>query len=272
VKRVLIFVLLCASSVRCQTIQVAGGASTLFGAEGGSVTLYTGDRNDTVGVGVVNGRLVAGANSEFMFRGWDVTAGDKQLFLATQQVGLSTVMRGVNAQKKTDNSQLDIFIGAVGTAYSAPYFSGETANEFGTGFAYSRKFQNVTLTTVEAFTRGKPTTLQGVVYHTHGLVLQGTAGLLERRAYLVAQGTLKFSHESFDAGRQTLIWQGLQTTVTSGSVSAWGGPIDGHASAYKSSTTQGETAGVGVHAGILQLHGDIFSSPGQRVLSGCPNS
>jgi len=139
-KQFLILVLLFAHPALCQTIQVAGGASSLFNAEGGSMTLYTQGRESTLGVGISNGRLVAGANTKFIFHQWDVTAGDKQLFLATQQLGLSTVMRGIEAQRKSDKSSFVLFVGAVGQSYSAPFFSGATAKRFGTGFQYTKKF------------------------------------------------------------------------------------------------------------------------------------
>jgi hypothetical protein len=266
-KRLLILGLLFAGSAHAQTIQVAGGASTLFGAEGGSVTLYTADTNSTFGVGVSNGRLVAGANSEFLFHGWGTTVGDKQIFLATQQLGLSTVMRGVEAQRKSDTHTLSVFVGAVGQSYSAPFFSGMTAKEFGAGVNYARKFSHFDLSTVEALTGGKATALEGVVFHWRGLNLQGTAGVLESKKYLIGQGTWRLQHASFDAGRQTLVWNGERSTVVSASASAWAGPMDGHASLFRSQRAAGENAGIGLHVGALTLRGDSFWSRQQHTLT-----
>jgi hypothetical protein len=269
VNRLLILVLLFTGSISAQTtIQVAGGASTLFNAEGGSVTMYTNGMNSTVGAGVVDGHFVAGANTEFLWRGWDVTAGDKSVFLTTEQVGLSTVVRGVSASRKNDTSDLSVFSGAVGQIFTSPYFQGVQAKEFGTGIQYTRKFTNVDLTTVEAWTNGKPTTLQGVIYHWRGLVLRGTAGLLERQTYFVGQGTWKISHASFDVGRQTYLWQNMRSTVTNGNVSTWFGPVDGHGGVFRSSTTQGENVGAGLHLGPLTFRSDEFWSRNQRTLSG----
>src|SRR5260370_317449 len=202
-----------------ETIGLQGGASSLFNAQGGSVTLFTQNMNETLGVGVSNGRLVAGASSEFLSHGWDLTVGDKQLFLTTQQLGLSTVMRGVEAHRKNDKSTLAVFVGAVGQSYSAPFFSGATAKEFGTGFQYTRKFEpnnrktacrgfgcptrsgTFELSTVGAYTNGKLTALEGATYRWKGLVLQGTAGLLEKRSYFIGQATERFRHASCDSGR-----------------------------------------------------------------------
>src|SRR5882762_4532312 len=226
--RLLLITLLTTSPVLAQTISVSGGASSMFNASGGSVAIYTAGTNETFRIGVSNGRLVAGASSEFLFHGFDTTVGDKQLFLSTQQVGLSTVLRGLEAKKK----DFTFFVGAVGQSYSTPYFSGVAAKDFGTGFQYTKKFEPATgkkksgcrgvgcytnhgtfeLSTVVAYTGNKPTALQGVVYHWRGLQLQGTAGLLEKRTYFTGQSTLRFQHFSFDVGRQTFIWQGKRST------------------------------------------------------------
>ena len=211
-KRLLIS-LLFAGTVQAQTIGLQGGASSLFNAQGGSLTLYTEKTNETFGVGISNGHLVAGASSEFLFHSWDVTAGDKQLFLTTQQLGLATVMRGIEAHRKNDNSSLAVFIGAVGQSYSAPFFSGATAKEFGAGIQYTRKFDlssgkrtacrgfgcvtgvgTIEFSTVGAYTHGRVTALEGAIYRWRGLVLQGTAGLLESRKYLIGQSTWRFQH------------------------------------------------------------------------------
>jgi len=260
--------LLTGSALHAQTIQVQGGASSLFNATGGSVTVYTADTNSTIGMGVSNGHLVAGANTEFLFHGWDTTAGDKGIFLSTQQLGLSTTLRGLQAQRKFVGSTLNIFTGAVGESYSTPFFSGAIAKRFGTGFQFTGKFQHWDLSTVEAYTNGRLTTLQGAMYHWRGLTLQGTAGLLEGRTYLIGQSTWRFNHASLDAGRQTFIWQGQHSTVTSGNVSAWAGPLDAHAGLYRSSLARGENTGAGLRLGLLTLRGDMFLSPGHRTLTG----
>lgn len=266
-KRLLPLLLLFAGVAKAQTIGLQGGASSLFNAEGGSVTLYTADTNSTLGIGVSNGRLVAGANTEFLYRGWDVTAGDKSIFLTTQQLGLSSVVRGFEAHRRSGDSTLAVFGGAVGQAYSTPYFSGVTAKQFGSGVMFTHKLAHWDLSTVEAWTSGKATALEGASFHWRGFQLQGTAGLLEGRKYLISQSTWRLSHASFDAGRQTFIWQAQRSTVTSVNVSAWYGPLTAHASAYRSSLARGENAGVGLRLGRFTMRGDSFWSK-QRVLSG----
>jgi len=262
----LALLLLTGSVLHAQTINVQVGASTLFNAEGGSITLYTANTNETIGLGVSNGRIVAGANSEFISRGWDITAGDKNVFLATQQLGLSTTLRGLQAQHKTANSTLTVFSGLVGDAYSTPFFSGAEAHAFGTGFQFTRKFHNADLSSVVAYTNGKPTILQGAVWHWRGLELQSTGGLLERRAYVIGSASWRLNHAAFDAGRQTLIWQGERSTVSSGSASTWFGPVDAHATAYSSSLAAGQTVGAGLHVGPVIVRGDAFLAK-QRSLS-----
>lgn len=267
-KRLLpLLLLLFAGVAQAQTIGLQGGASSLFNAEGGSVTLYTANTNDTFGIGVSNGHLVAGANTEFVWHGWDTTFGDKGIFLSTQQLGLSAVARGIQARRKGVDSSFAVFAGAVGEAYSAPFFSGLQAKKFGAGFQFTKKFEHWDLSTVQAFTNGRVTTLQGARYHWRGLELQGTAGLLERRAYFIGQATQRLSHALVEVGRQTFIWQSQSSTVTSGNVSAWYGPLTAHASAYRSSLARGENAGVGLRLGRFTMRGDSYWSK-QRVLSG----
>jgi len=179
------------------------------------------------------------------------------------------------------------FVGAVGQSYSTPYFSGVAAKDFGTGFQYTKKFEPATgkkksgcrgvgcytnhgtfeLSTVVAYTGNKPTALQGVVYHWRGLQLQGTAGLLEKRTYFTGQSTLRFQHFSFDVGRQTFIWQGKRSTVTSGSASLWLGPVNAHTSVYRSQNAAGENAGTGLRLGPVQVNADAFFSR-QHSLTG----
>ena len=285
--RLLFIALLFANVARGQVIGVQGGVSSLFNAEGGSLTLYTQDTNDTFGIGLVNNRLVAGANSEFVFHGWETKVGDGGIFLSTQQLGLSTVLRGIQTKRKYKDSELTVFTGLVGQSYSAPFFSGVTAKRFGTGFQYSRKFDfqnnrrtacrgvgcpirsgSLEFSTVGAYTNGRMTALEGATYHWRTLVLQGTSGLLEGRKYLIGQATQRFKHASLDAGRQTFIWQSRRSTVTSGNLAAWAGPLDGHASIFKSSLATGKNAGAGLRIGPITVRGDSFSSKGQHTLTG----
>lgn len=264
---ILALLLLTGSSLHAQTIGVEAGASTLFNASGGAVTLYGSSTNTTLGVGLAQGHLVAGASTEFLLHGFDVTAGDKSIFLSTQQVGLSASVRGINATRTRDRDSLSIFAGAVGDAYSTPYFSAETTNGYGVGVMYTRKFHSANLTTVEAWTHGKPTALEGADLHWRGLELKATAGLLERRQYFIAQGTYRLAHAALDAGRQTFIWESQRSTVTSASATAWYGAFDSHASLFLSSLARGQNAGVGLHVGPLTIREDGYFSRGSRTFS-----
>jgi hypothetical protein len=285
VRRWLLILVLTGGSVRGQTLQVSAGASTLFPSEGGELTLYTAEANTTVGAGVENGHLVAGAQTNFLFHGWDFTAGDSKIFLATQQLGLSTVNRGVSSSRKNVDSTLTMFAGAVGQAYSTPFFSGLSAHRVGAGFAYTKRWEPgkrtscrgagclsnhgiLELSTVEAYTNGKLTALEGGSYQWRGLSLLGTAGLLEGKTYATADASYRFSHAAFDVGRQVFIWRTERSTVQSGNVSTWIGPVTTHAGWFSSHTATGKTAGAGLRFGPVTTSGDIFLSSGQRILSG----
>lgn len=264
----LALLLLTGSGLHAQTIGVQAGASTLFGAEGASATIYTANTNSTFGVGLSNGRLVASATTEFLYRGgWDVSLGDRNIFLSTEQLGLSSTVRGLEADRKRNNSDLAFFAGAVGQSYSTPWFSGERTDSVGAGLLYSRTFSSVKLTTIEAWSHGRLTALEGGAWHWRGLEAKGTAGLLERRAYFIGQGSWKLPHASLDGSRQTYIWQGQRSTVTGAGVAAWYGPVDAHANIFRSTLALGKTAGAGLHVGPLTVREDVFLSRGSRTLS-----
>jgi hypothetical protein len=282
-KRLLI--LLFATVAQAQTIGLQGGASTLFPAEGGSIHLFTQNTEETLGGGISNGKFVASASSEFLFHGFNTTIGDRQIFLSGGQLGLSTVVRGVSFSRKGMDDTFSGFAGAVGSAFSTPFYSGLQAHRLGLGFQFTKKFEprkktscrgagcavnagTLELSTVSAYTLGKLTVLQGAVYRWHGLTLQGTGGLLEGKKYLVGDASWRLQHAAFDIGRQTFIWQSQRNTVQTGSVSTWFGAVTAHASAFSSHQASGENAGTGLRLGPVQVNGDIFFARQQRIFSG----
>lgn len=264
-KRFFILALLLGTSLHAQTVGVQGGASTLFGAQGGSVSLFTPTTTSTVSAGLSQGRLVAGASTEFALRGFDVRAGDSNIFLATEQVGITDTVRGFDAKRKRDSDDFEFFAGAVGEMYSVPYFQGTTTDSYGAGARYTRRMRSVKFTTVEAFTHNRLTTLQGAAWHWRGLEMKGTAGLLERQRYLIGEANWRLSHAALDGSRQTYLWQGQRSTVTSAGASIWFGRFDAHSNIYRSTLAAGETAGAGVRLSIFTVRGDAFWSAAERT-------
>jgi hypothetical protein len=269
VKRLAILLLLVASSVRGQVIQVTGGASTLFNAEGGAVTFYTPGTTSSVGVGVLGGHLVAGANTEFEWRHWDTSIGDRQLFLTTGLTGTSVAFRGVTATKKTKTQSLTLFTGLAGHAYSTPFFSGTTAKNFGSGVSYRRLLgRGFSVATVGVLAGSRKTALQEVTWKHRALSLSENAGWLENREYTNAMGSLIFRHFGAQVTRSTYIWNSDRLAADSQSVAGNFGAVDSYASAFQSRNNHGQAIGGGYRTGIFQFRtGETFAGK-SKTLSG----
>jgi len=68
-----------ARGVKAQIFEVSAGASSLYGAEGGSVVIHGDGMETTVGGGVMQGRLALGGSSSRLIPGGSITAGQQDL-------------------------------------------------------------------------------------------------------------------------------------------------------------------------------------------------
>ncbi len=266
-KRLLLSLLL-ASAAYGQTVQIQGGASSLYGAQGGGIVLYQPGFTTTASAGIFQGRLVGSAATQFGFHGWTIDAGDKQIFFTSGAAGIGAANRGVLVSRKGKRSEMAFFLGAVGRAGTTPFFSGTQAFNFGAGFTYQHSFERgFTFGTIAATAGNRHTALQDLAYQWRALKLSETAGLLENKTFANGQGLLSFRHFAAAISRTNYLFQNQNAGITNESFAAMLGPLDFHASAFQSSHAPGETAGGGLRVGFLSVRADEFWSA-QRTFSG----
>jgi len=124
--------LLIASPLRAQVVQVTGGSSTLFNASGGGATLYLRGSETEVGAGLVNGHLGLDFAERFNHPGWQTTVGDSFFNATVGQTGLSQSVRGVTLSRE----DVTVFAGLTGTTFATPFFQTARASHGSAGFYY----------------------------------------------------------------------------------------------------------------------------------------
>jgi hypothetical protein len=264
-----------------QVIQISGGASTLLNAEGGTATLYLPGSTSQVSAGLSDGRLVAGASTHLDFHSYDVRLGDSQLFLTSGNEGTAVQLRGADVRR----GPLELFAGAVGKAYSAPFFNGTTAADLGYGLRLSwplrrvekgpppagysgplRRLPDVKLTTVLVRAANRTTALEELDARWSVLSLAVAGGIIENRALWDGRADLRWRHFGLNASRQT--WYVPQKIdATSEGVAAQFGRFDAYASAFQSRLAAGQAAGLGIRAGWVQLRANSFWSRSGHALT-----
>ena len=286
----LLLSLLFASAAAGQTIQVQGGASSLLNAEGGAVTAFLPNSTAQIGAGISNGHIVAAASERFSWKGWEINAGDEQLFLQSGSAGFGIAERGAALQRKGPNGTVDIFSGACGRLFSTPFFAGAEARHFCSGYAFRKRFhQNLEIGSVGVSAAGKTTALESATWHAPcsskqpapagagapilrfplcGVTFSGSGGLLEKRAFANGQGLFQSAHFAATISRTNYLFQNQQAGVTNEGLAALFGPLDLHASAFQSKGVPGETAGGGLRMGFLSMRADEFWSAQGRNFSG----
>ncbi len=197
-----------------QIVEVNAGASTVYQAEGASVTLHFPQSAMTFGGGFSNGHFRLGASDEFSFHGWNVTAGDNFLSLSTASAGLAIPTRGVSITRRgrklcdgeipirrrpalfgygapcTPETTLTVFLGGTGDAFQNPFFSAGSTTHFGAGLNYERHYQSgLTLSALLIAAPLRNTALAGFDWKCHGLKIQAGGGLLQDAPYANAQIT-----------------------------------------------------------------------------------
>lgn len=292
--RRLVLFLLIVSPVAAQTLELQGGDSTIFQAIGGQATFYTRNKSvETVGMGLMNGHLVAGASSEFRFHDWDTHAGDGLIYLNTGATGTGIALRGLSVTKKRESNctsesqpatsrfpagysgqhckggyELTLFVGATGRFFTVPFFQGTTAKHFGSGVSLQKKFPHyLHLKLIGAASGSLRTALEEIGVDYRGVKLSENYGLVDSKTFssgLVQYQTLHFGAQ---ASRQTLIFNNLRSVTDSSGISGSYGPLSAYASAFQAGKLSGQAVGADIHAGLVDLSGgETFSQQGRMFL------
>jgi hypothetical protein len=116
-----------------QVIEVNGGTSTLYQAQGGTVTAHGSSYDASLGAGVVAGRFVGGANFTKMVGKSTYIVGDDYIrfVLPTDIFDSSHYLIALGAGVKTNIGKTDLFalVGATSQDFSSPLFEGVRAED-----------------------------------------------------------------------------------------------------------------------------------------------
>ena len=183
---------LIAGSARGQ-IQVDAGVSTLYGGAAGGLgfTTYTNGGQQYAGVAFLNGRIVPGAWDEFVFHGYDLTAGSQGLGFSMDGAGVGLSLVGVSIRKtSTDKrTRVVLFAGATGAGYFLPFASATLPSHIGLGGLFEREFKlsaknRVRFSSLDLIAGGQRTAAQGFSFsRSDSFKLVGSAGLLNNSKY-----------------------------------------------------------------------------------------
>lgn len=251
----LILALLFAVPAFGQVVQLSGGSSTEYNATGGAVTVYAPTFNTSVDAGIFEGKVVGGATANFEAYGWNVHAGDYPLTLTAGDLGLSVPIRGLTAARRRGQTQLTVFSGLIGTAYSSPFFYAQRANQFGAGFAVSTLAHGLELSSAVATTAGRRTYLESVRRRWQHFQLSETGGVLDSRVYAIASANFNADHFSAGLTHNDYIYEGEHAAVNSENISAFARGASVSGSMFQSATVRGSAIGGSYRVGILDIHG-----------------
>jgi hypothetical protein len=129
-------------SLPAQVFEVGGGTSSLVQGSGGSITTHAASYDLTLGAGSLQGHLVEGARLVKATPQAKYIIGDNQIAfqLPTDIFDASHFLlaRGVGVQTTHNGTNTLAFAGATATAYSSPFFTGATTDNF-TGVLFVQK-------------------------------------------------------------------------------------------------------------------------------------
>ena len=238
-----ICVLLCAlpSAARAQSLVITGGASSLFEANGGGITYYSGNSQADVGLGLFQNRFAFGADYRFKWRACTFAAGDYSEYLSVIGAGLSVANRGIAAECQRGKDTIRFFTGAIGEAHAVPFFTATSASHFGSGISFERHpAKDFEIDAVAALAGNQRVFLEGVKYKWRGFHFDEAAGRAQGAGYF--QGDAAFQARHFAVQVSHVDYLGLTSyTGESGSIGA--GPVSGFASAFQSPKFGGQAFG-----------------------------
>jgi hypothetical protein len=155
--------------VRAQLFQVQGGTSTMYHAQGGTLSFKAGNLEGGLSGGVQDGSVRLGAFLRTEWRGYDVSMGDNTLRfeLPTDVFDASHFVqsRGVGITRKFGRLKIGTFGGVSSSRFGPTFFQGGIADEpigaFNLDFSISEK---TTLFSRNLFSH-KQTFIDGISYH-----------------------------------------------------------------------------------------------------------
>ena len=127
----------------CQNIQITGGDSSLFRAQGGQVHAFFANSETAVSAGMLDGHAYVGVVEKFEIHDWKINAGDVNLpfslptdFLPNSNFQAPAI--GVIASHKWGLNKITLFTGATASTYQVPFFFGSHAETPTAGLFYER--------------------------------------------------------------------------------------------------------------------------------------
>jgi len=265
VRRILLALLVvCVAPRAVAQIEVTGGASSLFNADGGTLFYRWPNATAFFGAGIDDARLVFGAGFEVRRRGCDWFAGDRPVYLATGQAGVAIALRGAEVSCATKTRQVVLFTGATGDATSTPFFAGVNANHFGAGALITERLGDLTLTGVAALDGSRKTLLAGADWRWRDVKLDATGGTIAGQNFFEGAGTFASSHVALAVTRADYL---NVAAATSEGATVGVEHLSLFASAFQS-TRSGQAAGANVTAGFLNAQVIATRSGTASLVSG----
>ena len=114
-----------------QVLEVNGGSSSLYQAQGGTLTLHGPSYDASIGAGIVAGRLIGGANlTKVIGRSTYILGVDDIPFLLPTDVFDTShylIAQGIGVTTQLHGTHIFAFAGATSTNFSTPFFQGASA-------------------------------------------------------------------------------------------------------------------------------------------------
>ena len=125
--------------VVAQIIQIGGGSSTLFDAQGGAVTIQSENSRTIMGAGLVGGQFGYGASAAFRRGDYNFLLGDNPIPINLPTDVFDNVhyfmSRGAGVSTSKMGWRLSVFAGAIAEGLSTPFFPA-AKTDAGAGLIY----------------------------------------------------------------------------------------------------------------------------------------
>ena len=149
-----------------QVLEVNGGSSTLYQAQGGSIILHGSAYESEVGAGLVAGKLVAGGHLAYRDKSNTYTAGVEEIRfdLPTDLFDAGHRLLGVGVGMKSvlPSTKLELFAGGTSQRFDTPLFTGVRADQPAAAFLLQHAFSKSVVTTTQLLAASPGTALQAV--------------------------------------------------------------------------------------------------------------
>ena len=180
-----------------QFVQIEGGASTLFDAQGGAVTIQSENSHTVMGAGLVGGKFGYGVSAAFRRTGYNLLVGDNPIpvnlptdifdsvhYFMSRGVGISTTRMGWH---------VSAFVGVTAEGLSTPFFpASRTDSAAGLVYLDRSLTENLHFYSVNIVSQ-KQTSIQGVDWKLRDwMILAGAAGVGSNQPYAATSLTLKW--------------------------------------------------------------------------------